>query len=91
MPRKTDASEPDPNGLKRVEAGRYLTADARFEVRSSGVGWMLLDTEAADGFGQPLARGPFATRDQAREAIPDARRATLKPVKGRRKGSGFRT
>ncbi len=78
---------PDPNALKRAEAGLYRTGDGRFEVRSSGVGWMLLDVEVTDGFGQPLARGPFSTRDAARDAIPEARRATLAPVKGRKRRS----
>jgi hypothetical protein len=86
MPRAKADAGPDPNELKRAEAGRYRTADGRFEVRASGVGWMLLDVEVTDGFGQPLARGPFPTLDAARAAVPDARRATLKPVKGAKGG-----
>lgn len=88
MPRKPAAkpasrpsTDEDPNRLVRREAGDYRTPDERFEVRTSGVGWMLLDREAADDFGQPLARGPFPTLDAARETIPEARRATIKPVK----------
>jgi hypothetical protein len=87
-PRKSNAKPdpgPDPNALKRSEAGLYRTGDGRFEVRTSGVGWMLLDTEVTDGFGQPLARGPYLTLDAAREALPEARRATLTPVKGRKR------
>jgi hypothetical protein len=84
MPRKSarEAAD-DPNQLKRRQAGIYRTGDERFEVRSSGVGWMLLDTKETDDFGQPLTRGPFATRDAARAALPEARRATIKPVKRR--------
>lgn len=84
MPRATATPDPgpDPNALKRAEGGLYRTADGRFEVRSSGVGWMLLDVEVSDDFGQPLARGPYPTLDAAREAVPEARRATLAPVKG---------
>ncbi|HEY7331359.1 MAG TPA: hypothetical protein VH859_00190 [Candidatus Limnocylindria bacterium] len=89
MPRATSRAKPDPgpdpNALKRAEAGLYRTGDGRFEVRSSGVGWMLLDVEVTDGFGQPLARGPYPTLDAARDALPEARRATLTPVKGRKR------
>jgi hypothetical protein len=45
---------------------------------------MLLDHETMDDLGQPMTRGPFATRSAASEAIPEARRATIKPVKRRR-------
>lgn len=84
MPRKkAETPTTDPNHLKRREAGSYRTPDERFEVRSSGVGWMLLDSEVTDDFGQPLARGPFPTLDAARDALPDARRATIKSVKRR--------
>lgn len=75
----------DPNQLKRSQAGVYATADGRFEVRSSGVGWMLLDTKETDELGQPLTRGPFPTRDAARDALPEARRATIRTVKRRRR------
>jgi hypothetical protein len=89
MPRKAAPAAGDPNELKRAQAGVYRTADERFEVRSSGVGWLLLDTEVADELGQPLTRGPFPTLEHVRDAVPEARRATLKPVKGRRaRGSG---
>jgi hypothetical protein len=87
MPRKSARKEADdPNQLKRSQAGVYRTADERFEVRSSGVGWMLLDTHETDDFGQSLTRGPFPTRDAARDALPEARRATIKPVKRRSRG-----
>ncbi|HEX2193695.1 MAG TPA: hypothetical protein VHK63_01880 [Candidatus Limnocylindria bacterium] len=75
------STEPDPNKLVRESAGAYRTDDERFEARSSGVGWMLLDNESRDDFGQPLTRGPFPTLDAVREAIPEARRSTIKPVK----------
>ncbi|HEX6128184.1 MAG TPA: hypothetical protein VF071_04085 [Candidatus Limnocylindria bacterium] len=84
MPRKAADQAPDPNALTRKEAGDYRTADERFEVRTSGVGWMLLDTVESDELGQPLTRGPYATLDAVRDALPEARRATIKPVKRRR-------
>jgi len=87
MPRKpAGGAADDPNQLKRSQAGVYRTTDERFEVRSSGVGWMLLDTGGTDDFGQPLTRGPFPTRDAAQEALPEARRATIKPLKRRSRG-----
>ena len=89
MPRKAAPTSDDPNELKRSKAGVYRTTDQRFEVRNSGVGWLLLDTEVADDLGQPLTRGPFPTLEHVRDAVPEARRATLKPMKGRKKrGSG---
>jgi N-acetylglutamate synthase len=63
----------DPEKLKREHAGTYRTADARFTVEQSMTGWMVLDAEQTDELGLPLARGPFATLDDAREAIVDAR------------------
>lgn len=59
--------------LKRERAGTYRTRDGRFTVEQTSSGWLLLDSEQADGLGLPLARGPFATLDAARDAIPDAR------------------
>jgi ribosomal protein S18 acetylase RimI-like enzyme len=59
--------------LKRERAGTYRTADGRFTIEQSSSGWMLLDAEQANELGLPLARGPFATLDAAREAIPEAR------------------
>ena len=90
MPKKTVKAKPnpkpadlDPNSLVRREAGDYRTPDERFEVRTTGVGWMLLDHETMDDLGQPMTRGPFATRSAASAAIPEARRATIKPVRRR--------
>jgi hypothetical protein len=85
MPGKAADQAPDPNALTRQEAGAYRTADDRFEIRSSGVGWMLLDTVESDELGQPLTRGPYPTLDAVRDALPEARRATIKPVKRRRR------
>jgi hypothetical protein len=89
MPKKAAKAKPkpadlDPNSLVRREAGDYRTPDERFEVRTTGVGWMLLDHETMDDLGQPMTRGPFATRSAASAAIPEARRATIKPLKRRR-------
>jgi ribosomal protein S18 acetylase RimI-like enzyme len=66
-PAETDST------LKREVAGRYLTRDGRFAVEQSSSGWLLIDNEATDELGQPLVRGQFSTREQARGAIDDAR------------------
>lgn len=76
---KVDA-DADPNKLVRQQAGSYRTADDRFEVRESGTGWFLVDSSQANEFGQELMQGPFATLNAIREALPDARRTTLKPL-----------
>jgi hypothetical protein len=78
-PAGTDASA-DPNKLARKKAGTYQTADERFEVRQAALGWFLIDSTATDELGQELVRGPFPTLNAAREAMPDARRTTLKPL-----------
>jgi ribosomal protein S18 acetylase RimI-like enzyme len=62
-----------PEKLKRERAGTYATADGRFTVEQSSSGWLLLDAEHANELGLPLTRGPFATLDEAREAIAAAR------------------
>lgn len=59
--------------LKRERAGTYRTADGRFTVEQSTSGWLLIDGEQANELGLPLARGPFATLDEARAAIASAR------------------
>lgn len=82
---------PDPEApekLKRERAGTYVTADGRFTVEQSSSGWLLLDAEQANELGLPLARGPYATLDEARAAISDARsgpapRADLVNIAGR--------
>ena len=76
----------DPNKLVRRAAGSYRTADDRFEVRGEPNRWFLVDTEQADELGQELIRGPFATLDDVREAIPDARRAQIKALPAAKPG-----
>jgi len=61
------------DALKRERAGTYRTQDGRFTVEQSSSGWMLFDAEQTNELGLPLARGPFATLDGARDAIPVAR------------------
>jgi hypothetical protein len=70
----------DPNKLVRHEAGSYRSEDDRFEVRREGNRWFLIDSAQTDELGQQLVRGPFATLTDVREAIPEARRAALKPI-----------
>jgi hypothetical protein len=72
---------PDPDRLVRQSAGTYRTADERFEVRSGGTGWFLVDTAQANEFGTELMLGPFATLAAARDAIPPARSATVTPIR----------
>lgn len=84
MPKAKKAPAPDaagdPNKLARKQAGTYRTADDRFEVRQAALGWFLIDSTATDELGQELVRGPFPTLTAVREALPDARRETLKPL-----------
>lgn len=68
-------TDSDDDALKRERAGTYRTKDGRFTVEQSSSGWMVLDAEQTNELGLPLARGPFATLDAAREAIPAARTA----------------
>jgi GNAT superfamily N-acetyltransferase len=63
----------DEEKLKRERAGTYRTADGRFTIEQSATGWLLLDGEQTNELGLPLARGPFATLDEARGAISTAR------------------
>lgn len=62
-----------PEKLKRERAGTYRTADERFTVEQTSSGWLLLDAEQTNELGLPLTRGPFATLDEARDAIAAAR------------------
>jgi ribosomal protein S18 acetylase RimI-like enzyme len=62
-----------PEKLRRERAGTYVTADGRFSVEQSSSGWLLLDAEQANELGLRLARGPYATLDEARAALADAR------------------
>ena len=73
---RRDAKPPapaDPDKLKRERAGTYRSADGRFTVEQSSSGWLVLDTEQVNELGLPLARGPFGTLDEAREAMAGAR------------------
>ena len=63
----------DDEKLKRERAGTYRTQDGRFTIEQSATGWLLLDGEQTNELGLPLARGPFATLDEARGAISTAR------------------
>ncbi|HUQ44332.1 MAG TPA: GNAT family N-acetyltransferase [Candidatus Limnocylindria bacterium] len=63
----------DGEKLKRERAGTYRTLDGRFTVEQSSSGWLLIDAEQSDDLGLPLARGPFATLDEARAAVDAAR------------------
>lgn len=63
----------DPSALKRVEAGSYRSGDGRFHVEQASGRWLVTDEEQHDELGLPLVRGPFATLDEAREAIAAAR------------------
>jgi ribosomal protein S18 acetylase RimI-like enzyme len=62
-----------PEKLKREKAGTYRTSDGRFTVEQSSSGWLLVDAEETNELGLSLTRGPFATLDEAREAIGPAR------------------
>ena len=74
-------TEPDPpEKLKRERAGTYRTSDERFTVEQSSSGWLLLDAEQANELGLPLTRGPFATLDEARDAIAAARKGPAPKV-----------
>lgn len=72
--------------LKRERAGTYRSGDGRFNVEQSSSGWLLLDAEQSDELGLPLARGPFATLDEARAAISPARSGPrpMSTIAGRR-------
>lgn len=67
--------ESDPDKIIRVRAGRYRTADDRFEVEQSATGWFLVDSTITNELGQPLMHGPMPTLDAVRAALSDAREA----------------
>jgi ribosomal protein S18 acetylase RimI-like enzyme len=75
MARSTDTAAPALEKLKRESAGRYVTGDGRFSVEQSSGRWLTIDAETTDELGLPLVRGPFATLDEARAAIVEARTA----------------
>jgi len=70
MPARVPESD---DTLKRERAGTYRTRDGRFTIEGSSSGWLLFDAEQTDDLGLPLARGPFATLDEAKSAIGPAR------------------
>ena len=74
------APPPDPNRLLRQQAGTYRSEDDRFEVREGGTGWFLTDSQQTNEFGQELVLGPYPTLNAVREALPEARRTTIKPL-----------
>jgi GNAT superfamily N-acetyltransferase len=78
--KKKAAAEPDPNRLVRVTAGTYRSEDERFEVRDGGTGWFITDGQQTNEFGQELVIGPYATLAAVREALPEARRTTIRPL-----------
>ena len=81
MPRSSKPKPPpDPNQLVRQSAGTYRSGDDRFEVRQSGIGWFLVDSTQTDELGQELVQGPFPTLAAVRDAIPDARRTTVRAL-----------
>lgn len=82
------SAAPDPDKLERQQAGTYRTADERFDVRQADQGWFLVDSQQTDGFGQPLVRGPFATLQAVRDAIPEARSAKVVSLARRSAATG---
>ncbi|HEY8169531.1 MAG TPA: GNAT family N-acetyltransferase [Candidatus Limnocylindria bacterium] len=86
-PAKKTAEPVDPNKLVRRSAGTYRSGDERFEVRQSGLGWYLVDSTQADELGQELVLGPFPTLAAVRDAIPAARRTTVRSLPRPRKPS----
>lgn len=81
MPRtKKEPAPPDPNKLVRRSAGTYRSGDDRFEVRQSGIGWFVVDSTQTDELGQELVQGPYPTLAAARDALPEARRTTVRAL-----------
>jgi len=89
---KKEPAPPEPNKLVRKAAGTYRSGDDRFEVRQSGIGWFLVDSTQADELGQELVQGPYPTLDAVRQALPEARRGTVralpKPKRPKRAAAG---
>jgi aminoglycoside 3-N-acetyltransferase I len=75
--KKMDAPAADQDGadqsLRRERAGLYRTRDGRFSVEQDSGRWLVSDEEQTDELGLPRIRGPFATLDEVRDAIRDAR------------------
>lgn len=76
---KRKAPEPDPDRLRRQQAGTYRSEDDRFEVREADAGWFVVDTTAMNEFGQELIHGPYPTLKVAGSALSDLRRANDAP------------
>jgi GNAT superfamily N-acetyltransferase len=77
MPKaKKQAGPSDPDKLVREKAGEYRTGDGRFTVQSQASGaWFVVDSEQLDELGMARVLGPFATLDDAKGAISQARSA----------------
>lgn len=70
--------------LIRDRAGAYHSEDGRFTVENDGR-WNVRDDKENDELGLPRVLGPFATLDEARVAIAEAReRKVVKLPKKRR-------
>lgn len=69
------------DGLIRDAAGRYHTADGRFEVEHQGTSWYLRDLRQLDELGLPRVLGPYPTLDAVRDAVASAPPATPTPRK----------
>ena len=89
MAPKAASQDADPDRLVRQKAGSYRTEDDRFEVQESANGWFIVDSEQANEFGQPLLHGPFATLNDVRAALPEARKTapTPRPSGGAKKAA----
>jgi GNAT superfamily N-acetyltransferase len=70
------AAPVDPDKLVREKAGAYRSADGRFTVESQASGaWFVVDSGQLDELGMARVLGPFATLDDAKDAISHARSA----------------
>jgi GNAT superfamily N-acetyltransferase len=73
---KKQAARADPDKLVREKAGAYRTPDGRFTVESQASGaWFVVDSGQLDELGMARVLGPFATLDDAKDAISHARSA----------------
>jgi hypothetical protein len=77
-PKREPPAASDPNQLVRQEGGGYRSADERFDVQGSAGRWFATDQQQTDELGQPLIHGPYATLDELKEALADARRPQAK-------------
>ncbi len=79
-PKNEPPAASDPNQLVRQKVGGYRSADERFDVQGSAGRWFATDQQQTDELGQPLIHGPYATLDELKEALADARRPQAKGV-----------